>query len=72
MVTTFLPCKGTSQAYLLKRPITDDKNLIPLLYLLINYVPLRSTPQILSLKEELTFYLLNFLVIGLCSSSASC
>ena len=31
----------------------------------------RSTPQILSLKDEYTFRFSNFLIIGLCSSSAN-
>ena len=63
--------KWTTQAYLLKRSITPNKYLIPLLYLLINCTSARSALGILSLKEEYSFRLLNFLVIGLWSSSAS-
>ena len=30
----------------------------------------KSTPQILSIKNECSFYFSNFLIIGLCSSPA--
>ena len=32
----------------------------------------RSAPQMLSLKEEETLRFSNFLIIGLCNSSANC
>ena len=48
----FLSFKGTTHAYLLKRSMTHDKNLIPLLYLLINCISAKSTPQIMYLSEE--------------------
>ena len=48
-----------------------DKNLNPLLKLLINCIPARSALQILSIKDECTFLFSNFLIIGLCNSSAN-
>ena len=51
--------------------ITHNKNLNPLLNLLINCKSARSAPQILSIKDERTFLLLNFLTIDLCNSSAN-
>ena len=51
--------------------ITQNKNLNPLLNLLINCISDRSAPQILSIKDDCTFLFLNFLVIGLCNSSAN-
>ena len=68
----FLSFKGTTQAYLLKIPITHNKNLIHLLYLLNNCISAKSGPQILSLNAEYTFLFLNFLIIGLWSFSANC
>ena len=61
----FLSFKGTTLAYLLKISITHNKNLLPLLYLLNNYISAKSTPQILSLNVEYTFLFLNFLMMGL-------
>ena len=49
--------------------VTHNKNRNPSLNSLINCIQARSTPQILSLKDEYTFHFLNFLVIGLCNSS---
>ena len=46
-------------------------NLTPLLNLLINWISAKSKPQILSIKGDFTFHLLNFLIIGLCNSSAN-
>ena len=46
-------------------------NLTPLLQLLINWISAKSKPQILSIKGDFTFLLLNFLIIGLCNSSAN-
>ena len=37
-----------------------------------NCISARSVPQILSIKGDYTFSLLNFLMIGLCNSSANC
>ena len=48
----FLSFKETTHAYLLKLSMTHNKNLIPLLNLLINCISAKSTPQILSLNEE--------------------
>ena len=50
--------------------IADNKNLNPLLNLLINCICARSMTQTLSIKEY-TFLLINFLIIGLCNSSAN-
>ena len=49
-----------------------NKNLILLSNLLIYWMSAKSAPQILSLNDEHTFLLLNFLLIVLWSSSASC
>ena len=46
--------------------ITHDKYLNPLIILLTNSISGRSTPQILSLKGECTFFFSNFLMIGFC------
>ena len=43
---------------------TYNKNLNPLLNLLINFIFAKSTSQILSIKGECTFLLLNFLLKG--------
>ena len=51
-----LSFKGTTQAHLLKATIAHKRYLIPLLYLLINFISARSQPQILSLKEEYTLF----------------
>ena len=51
--------------------ITHNKSLNPLLNLLINSIFARSAPQIFSIKNYCTFLLLNFLIIGLCNSSAN-
>ena len=40
--------------------ITPSKNLNPLLSLLINCLPVRSTPQILPIKGDCAFLFLNF------------
>ena len=50
---------------------THNKNLNPLLNLLINCISARSAPQILSIKGDSTFLLLNFIITGLCNSSAN-
>ena len=55
--------------YLLWMSITHNINLNPLLNLLITCISARSARQILSIKGECTFLLLNFLMIGLCNSS---
>ena len=51
--------------------ITHSKNLNPLLSVLTNCISARSAPQILFIKRACTFLFLNFLIIGLCSSSAN-
>ena len=48
----FLSFKVTTKAYLLKRSMAHKKYLIPLLYLLINCISAKSTPQMLPLTEE--------------------
>ena len=66
-----LSFKGITHAYLLKISITHNKNLNPLLNLLINCISSRSTPQILSIKDEYTFRFLNSLIISLHNYSAN-
>ena len=61
----FLSFKGITQAYLLKISITHNKNLNHFLNLLNSCISAKSAPQILSLNEEYTFLLLNFLIIRL-------
>ena len=51
--------------------ITHNKKRISLLNLLINCISARSAPQMLPIKGECTFHFLNFLIIGLCNSSAN-
>ena len=63
--------KGITQAYLLWLSITHNKNLNPVLDLLINCISAKSAPQILSIKGDCTFLSLNVLIIGLCNSSAN-
>ena len=70
-VIPFLSFKGITHAYLLKLSITHNKDRIPRLNLLLNCLPARSAPQILSIKDECTFLLLNFLINGLCNYSAN-
>ena len=62
--------KEMTQAYLLQISITYNKKLNPLLNLLINCISAKSAYQILSIKGECTFILLNYLIIGLCNSAA--
>ena len=50
---------------------THNKNLNPLLNLLINYVSARSVPQIMSVKNEGIFLFSNFLINGFYNSSAN-
>ena len=57
--------------YLLKISKTHNKNLIPLLNLLINFISESFALQILSLNDDYTFLFLTFLIIGLCNSSAN-
>ena len=65
----FSSFKGITHAYLLQMSITRNKNLNPLLNLLINYISASSSTQILSIKGNCTFLFSNFLVICLCNSS---
>ena len=51
--------------------ITHNKKRIPLMDLLINCISERSAPQIFSIKGECTFLFLNFIITGLCYSSAN-
>ena len=50
---------------------THNNNQIPSLNLVIKCISAKSAPQILPLKGEWTFLFLNFLIIGLCKSSAN-
>ena len=72
IITPFLSFKGKTQAYLLKTFVTHNKYQIPLLYLLINCIFCKSGQKISSLKEEHTLGFKNFLIVGLCNSSAIC
>ena len=54
-----------------KMSITHNKNLNSLLNLLINCISANSAPQMLSMKGECTFLLINFLLFALCNSSAN-
>ena len=63
-----IPCltfKAITHAYLLSMSIIYDKNLNPLLNLLINVISARFAMQILSIKGECIFLFPNFLIIGL-------
>ena len=51
--------------------ITHNKNLNPLLNLLINYIFARFAPQILSVKVASTFLFLDILIVGLFNFSAN-
>ena len=51
--------------------IAHNKNLNPILNLLINCISSKSAPQILSIKGECTFSLLNFPVIVFSNSFAN-
>ena len=51
--------------------IAHNKNLNHLLNLPINCMFAKSAPQILSLKDEFTILLLNFLIISLCNFPAN-
>ena len=51
--------------------ITDNKKRIPLLHLHIKCISARFALQILSMKNECTFLLLDFLMIVVCNSSSN-
>ena len=51
--------------------ITHNKNLNPLLNLLINGISAQSALQLLSIKDEGISLFSNFLIIGLCNRSAN-
>ena len=61
----------STHAYLLKISITHNKKRTLLLILLFDCISARSALQILSVKGECTFGLSNFLIIGLCNTSAN-
>ena len=67
----FLSFKGITHAYLLQISITHNKNLNPLLNLIINCISAKSTPQTFSIKDECTLLFSYFLIIGLCNSYAN-
>ena len=53
-------------------PVTHNKNLNPLLNLLINCISARLVPRILPTEDEYAFLCPNFLLVGLryfCSNS---
>ena len=52
--------------------ITHSKNLNSLLNLLIDCVPARSLPQILSIEGECAFFFFYFLLTGSLDSSGNC
>ena len=66
----FLSFNGITNAYLLYKSIAHKRYLIPLFFLLNDCMSAKSTRHILSLNCEYTFLLLNFLITGLCYSSA--
>ena len=68
VVIHFLSSKSTNHLCFLKISITDKKNRITLLNLLINWIPVRLMPQILSIKSDCTFLFLNFPIIILRNS----
>ena len=49
-----------------------NKKRTSLLKLLVNSIVVRSAPQVLSLKDEYTFCVLIFVIIGFCNFSANC
>ena len=57
--------KRIPHAYLLKISVRDNKNLNPLLNLIINCIRARSESQILSIKVTCAFLFMNFLMIVL-------
>ena len=69
IVISFLSYKGITQAYLLY--IANNEKQTLLLKLFINCISARSVPQIMSQKDECTFWFSNFLIIGLCKPSAN-
>ena len=70
MLIPFLSFNGTTNACLLNKSIAHKRYLIPLFFLLNDCMSAKSTPHILCLNCEYTFLLLNFLIPGLCNSSA--
>ena len=51
--------------------ITHNKNLNPLLNLLINCISAKSALQVLFIKSDCSFLFLNLFIIGLCNSLAN-
>ena len=51
--------------------ITHNKNLNPLVSLLISCIPAKSASQVLPIKGDCTFLLYNFLITGFYNSSAN-
>ena len=70
ILVPFLSFNGITKAYLLNKSIAHKRYLIPLFFLLNDCMSAKSTPKILSLNCKCTFLLLNFLIAGLCNSSA--
>ena len=69
---SFFSFKGPIHAYLPKPSIKYNEKQIPLLYIHINCKSARSALQMLHLKDEYTSCFLNFVIIGLCNSTANC
>ena len=72
IVMPFSSFNCTTYTYLLKVPITHNKNGILWLIVLINCISARSMLTTLPIKDECSFHFPNFRTIGLCSSSANC
>ena len=71
IVIPFLFFKKITFAYLVKISITRNRKRIHFLNLINNYISVRSVPQLLSIKGDFTFLLLDFLIVGLCHSSSN-
>ena len=63
--------KNISKFWYFQKPIFLDEKTIYLINLITNWISARSVPQILFLKDNYSFRFSNFLLIGLCNSSAS-
>ena len=70
-VITLLFFKRITHGYLLKMSITYNKKRICILNSLCNCISVRSTPKILSIKDEYAFLFSNFSIAGLCNSTAN-
>ena len=71
IVLPILSFKGLAHAYLMKRYMTCNKYLTFRLLEDNDPISAKSAAQTLSLNLTKTFHLLNFLITGICKSSAS-